>query len=127
MERQFVDVIYDRRKISAKKGFGYLEVRVYLGRNERRYFSMGQVTPEEQEELAHSDEVVRLVKKCEKIIAAMKVLDEDLTMEVFNAHFDGEDKKPRVAKVEKEEKPDTSKKSFISYMELALEGELFVK
>ncbi len=123
MERQFVDVIYDRRKISAKKGFGYLEVRVYLGRNERRYFSMGQVTPEEQEELAHSDEVVRLVKKCEKIIAAMKVLDEDLTMEVFNAHFDGEDKKPKVAKMEKDEKPDTSKKSFIRYMELALEGE----
>ena len=125
MERQFVDVIYDRRKISAKKGLGYLEVRVYLGRNERRYFSMGQVAPEEQEELAHSDEVVRLVKKCEKIIAAMKVLDENLTMEVFNSHFDGEERKPKVAKVEKatEEKPDNSKKNFIRYMELALEGE----
>ena len=125
MERQFVDVIYDRRKISAKKGLGYLEVRVYLGRNERRYFSMGQVAPEEQEELAHSDEVVRLVKKCEKIIAAMKVLDEDLTMEVFNSHFDGEERKPKVVKVEKatEEKPDNSKKNFIRYMELALEGE----
>ena len=125
MERQFVDVIYDRRKISAKKGLGYLEVRVYLGRNERRYFSMGQVAPEEQEELAHSDEVVRLVKKCEKIIAAMKVLDEDLTMEVFNSHFDGEERKPKMAKVEKatEEKPDNSKKNFIRYMELALEGE----
>ena len=125
MERQFVDVIYDRRKISAKKGLGYLEVRVYLGRNERRYFSMGQVAPEEQEELAHSDEVVRLVKKCEKIIAAMKVLDEDLTMEVFNSHFDGEERKPKMVKVEKatEEKPDNSKKNFIRYMELALEGE----
>ena len=125
MERQFVDVIYDRRKISAKKGLGYLEVRVYLGRNERRYFSMGQVAPEEQEVLAHSDEVVRLVKKCEKIIAAMKVLDEDLTMEVFNSHFDGEERKPKVVKVEKatEEKPDNSKKNFIRYMELALEGE----
>ena len=125
MERQFVDVIYDRRKISAKKGLGYLEVRVYLGRNERRYFSMGQVAPEEQEELAHSDEVVRLVKKCEKIIAAMKVLDEDLTMEVFNSHFDGEERKPKMVKVEKvtEEKPDNLKKNFIRYMELALEGE----
>ena len=125
MERQFVDVIYDRRKISAKKGLGYLEVRVYLGRNERRYFSMGQVAPEEQEELAHSDEVVRLVKKCEKIIAAMKVLDENLTMEVFNSHFDGEERKPKMVKVEKatEEKPDNSKKNFIRYMELALEGE----
>ena len=125
MERQFVDVIYDRRKISAKKGLGYLEVRVYLGRNERRYFSMGQVAPEEQEELAHSDEVVRLVKKCEKIIAAMKVLDEDLTMEVFNSHFDGVERKPKMVKVEKatEEKPDNSKKNFIRYMELALEGE----
>lgn len=52
----------------------------------------------------------------------MKVLDEDLTMEVFNSHFDGEERKPKVEKA-KEEKPDNSKKNFIRYMELALEGE----
>ena len=41
MEKQFVDVIYDRRKLAAKRGKGYVEVRVYLGRNERKYFPMG--------------------------------------------------------------------------------------
>ena len=47
MEKQFVDVIYDRRKLAAKRGKGYVEVRVYLGRNERKYFPMGMASPDE--------------------------------------------------------------------------------
>ena len=31
MEKQFVDVIYDRRKLAAKRGKGYVEVRVIAG------------------------------------------------------------------------------------------------
>lgn len=52
MEKQFVDVIYDRRKLATKRGKGYVEVRVYLGRNERKYFPMGMASPEEWETLA---------------------------------------------------------------------------
>lgn len=57
MEKQFVDVIYDRRKLAAKRGNGYVEVRVYLGRNERKYFPMGMATPDEWEALASSEAV----------------------------------------------------------------------
>ena len=53
MEKQFVDVIYDRRKLAAKRGKGYVEVRVYLGRNERKYFPMGMASPDEWETLGH--------------------------------------------------------------------------
>ena len=120
MEKQFVDVIYDRRKLAAKRGKGYVEVRVYLGRNERKYFPMGQAAPDEWEDLAASDEVQRLLRKCKKIVTAMDVFEEDMTMDVFNTHFYGED---AMQKKEEEKKSDNSKKNFITYMEMALAKE----
>ena len=54
MEKKFVDVIFDRRKNYPKKGFGFIEVRVYLGRNTRKYFNMGNSTPDKWEVDAHS-------------------------------------------------------------------------
>lgn len=71
MEKQFVDVVFDRRKTCAKRGVGHLEVRVYLGRFERCYFSMGVVSPEEKDDLAQLDNVLLFVRKCQKIIEAM--------------------------------------------------------
>ena len=122
MEKQFVDVIYDRRKLAAKRGKGYVEVRVYLGRNERKYFPMGQAAPDEWEDLAASDEVQRLLRKCKKIVTAMDVFEENMTMDVFNSHFYGEETMQKKEE-EKEKKSDSSKKSFITYMELALADE----
>ena len=122
IEKQFVDVIYDRRKLAAKRGNGYVEVRVYLGRNERKYFPMGMATPDEWEALASSEAVTQLLHKCKKIVTAMEVLGEEMTMENFNLHYFGED----ALKKEEENKakePDNSKKNFITYMELTLEGE----
>ena len=42
MENKLVTVIYDRRKLSAKKGMGYLEVRVNLGHKVRKYITLPQ-------------------------------------------------------------------------------------
>ena len=119
MEKQFVDVIYDRRKLAAKRGKGYVEVRVYLGRNERKYFPMGMATPDEWETLAVSEEVTSLLRKCKKIVTAMDVLDEEMTMENFNTHYFGEDAIQKQEE-EKAKEPNNSKKNFITYMEFAL-------
>jgi len=119
MEKQFVDVIYDRRKLAAKRGKGYVEVRVYLGRNERKYFPMGMATPDEWETLAASEEVTSLLRKCKKIVSAMDVLGEEMTMENFNTHYFGEDAIQKQEE-EKAKEPDNSKKNFITYMEFAL-------
>lgn len=122
MEKQFVDVIYDRRKLAAKRGKGYVEVRVYLGRNERKYFPMGMASPDEWETLAASEEVTQLLRKCKKIVTAMDVLDEEMTMDNFNLHFYGEEVMQKKEE-EKTKEPDNSKKSFLTYMELALDAE----
>ena len=119
MEKQFVDVIYDRRKLAAKRGKGYVEVRVYLGRNERKYFPMGMATPDEWETLAASEEETSLLRKCKKIVSAMDVLGEEMTMENFNTHYFGEDAIQKQEE-EKAKEPDNSKKNFITYMEFAL-------
>ena len=119
MEKQFVDVIYDRRKLAATRGKGYVEVRVYLGRNERKYFPMGMAAPDEWEALAASEEVTSLLRKCKKIVSAMDVLGEEMTMENFNTHYFGEDAIQKQEE-EKAKEPDNSKKNFITYMEFAL-------
>lgn len=32
MKKELVEVVFDRRKNSVKRGYGFLEVQVYLGR-----------------------------------------------------------------------------------------------
>ena len=44
-----------------------------------------------QETLAASEEVTKLLRKCKKIVTAMDVLDEEMTMDNFNLHFYGEE------------------------------------
>lgn len=133
-----VTVIFDRRKLSAKKGMGYLEVRVNLGHKVRKYITLCYTSPENWEKEASSDEAKLLIKKCEDILTAMSVLGEESNIENFNRHYSGDEKKPTAPKVvekpveqvvqEEEEVqepkvPDNSKKNFITFMQVALDNE----
>lgn len=135
MENKLVTVIYDRRKLSAKKGMGYLEVRVNLGHKVRKYITLCYTSPDEWEKEAASDEAKLIIKKCEDILIAMSVLGEESNIENFNKHYSGEEKKAKPTKAvdacignvpheeTTDEEPDTSKKSFLKYMEIALDAE----
>ena len=124
MKKKLVDVVFDRRKIAATKGYGFLEVRVYLGRTGRKYIKVDKCKPDEWEKLAASAEAVEIIKKCEGIITAMEVLEEEMNVENFNFHYSGEMKKPKeVVEAEKKAEESQSKKSFIRYIEMALEDE----
>ena len=46
MKKELVNVVFDRRKLYAKRGMAYLEVMVYLGRKGRRYLTVCTSTPE---------------------------------------------------------------------------------
>lgn len=39
-KKELVNVVFDRRKLYAKRGMAYLEVMVYLGRKGRRYITV---------------------------------------------------------------------------------------
>lgn len=124
MKKELVEVVFDRRKNSEKRGYGFLEVQVYLGRATRKYIMIGKYSSDEWQAVAASPETKALVNKCKKIIAAMDVLDEERTYENFMLHFTGEDKKPKMEEKEQESnEQDNSKKNFIGYMETVLASE----
>ena len=123
MEKKLVDVLFDRRKLIEKRGWGYLEVRVNLGHKVRRYITICTATKEDWEEKAQSEEAKAMIRKFEGILTAMSVLGEESNIENFNFHYTGEMKKPLGIAKKESETPDLSKKSFIRYMELALEDE----
>lgn len=118
MKKNLVEVVFDRRKISAKKGYGFLEVQVYLGRDARKYVMVDKCSPDEWEGIASSPETLAIVEKCKKIIAAMDVLEEERTIENFMYHFNGEEKKTK-----EDEEQDNGNKNFITFMEMCLDGE----
>ena len=92
MKKELVEVVFDRRKNSEKRGYGFLEVQVYLGRATRKYIMIGKYSPDDWQAAAASPETQALVAKCKKIIAAMDVLDEERTYDNFMYHFNGEEK-----------------------------------
>ena len=118
MKKELVNVVFDRRKLYAKRGMAYLEVMVYLGRKGRRYITVCTSTPETWEQDAKSAETLEIISNCQKILSAMEILGEDMTMENFNRHYLGEKKEETVPKVE-----DNSSKDFIVYCEEALASE----
>ena len=120
MRQVKIDVLFDRRKLYEKKGFGYLEVRVYFARRDVRYVTVGTSTPETWEADAKSAEVLSTIKECEKVIAAMEVLGEPLTKDCFNKHFFDEGDEPEPEEVEVDERPN---KDFIAFCEQALAAE----
>lgn len=124
MKKELVEVVFDRRKNSEKRGYGFLEVQVYLGRATRKYIMIGKYSPDDWQAAAASPETQALVAKCKKIIAAMDVLDEERTYDNFMYHFNGEDKKPKVeVKEEQPKEPEKRGKSFLDFMEEALANE----
>ena len=109
MKKELVEVVFDRRKNSEKRGYGFLEVQVYLGRATRKYIMIGKYSPDDWQAAAASPETQALVAKCKKTIAAMDVLDEERTYDNFMYHFNGEEKKPKVeVKEEKSKEPEKS-------------------
>ena len=115
MAKQEVAVIYDRKKVAAKRGKGKVEVRVYISRTERKYISLGDVAPDELETFISSPKVCAIKKRCERILAAMSVLDDKLSVEKFDSYY-----------YETEDNPFAKSKgavNFLLYMEQSIKQE----
>ena len=120
MRRNAVKVVFDRRKEAAKKGCGYVDVVVNLGKKVRKYILIGTSTPAEWAHDAESADVKSVVDKCEKILATMEVLGEESNIENFNSHFyeKEEEEEPELSLAEQ-----SANKDFIAYCEEALAAE----
>ena len=52
MSAENVSVVFDRRKKVESTGQGMLEIRVYLGKRVRRYYSIGKFSPRQWKKVA---------------------------------------------------------------------------
>ena len=82
-----VKVIFDRRKKAAKVGTGFIDICVYLKEGQRKYEIVGSSTPSDWESAVQNKNILAKVKHYEQIISAMKMLNEDMTIENFNKHI----------------------------------------
>ena len=121
MKSKAVKVVFDRRKEAAKKGYGYVDVVVNLGKKVRKYVLIGTSTPDEWEKDSNSSEVKAVVEKCENILVTMNVLGEESNVENFNKHFYEEQAKNNEPELSPEE--ILAQKDFIAYCEEALAAE----
>ena len=126
MKSNAVKVVFDRRKEAAKKGCGYVDVVVNLGKKVRKYILIGTSTPAEWEKDVESTTVKSVVEKCQNILVTMDVLGEESNIENFNKHFYEE--QPQEEEIEEENPPMHSEeflrtRDFIAYCEQALANE----
>lgn len=82
-----IKVIFDRKNQAAKSGVGKIEIRIYLKEGERKFETVGEATPEDSEAAMQSKTIIAKVKHYEQIIQAMKLFNEDMTIENFNNHI----------------------------------------
>jgi len=82
-----VKVIFDRKNQVSKTGTGKIDIRIYLKDGERKFETVGHATLEDSEAAMQSKNIVAKVKHYEQIINAMKLLNEEMTIENFNKHI----------------------------------------
>ena len=82
-----IKVIFDRKNQASKTGTGKIDIRIYLKEGERKFETVGSATPEDSAAAMQSKTILAKVKHYEQIINAMKLFNEDMTIENFNQHI----------------------------------------
>ena len=82
-----IKAIFDRKNQAAKTGIGKIDIRIYLKEGERKFETVGTATPGDCEAAMQSKAIVAKVIHYEQIINAMKLFNEDMTIENFNNHI----------------------------------------
>lgn len=119
-----VSVVFDRKKRFAKTGNGRLELVVELNRKASKYITVAEATPSTWEAVAQTTIVMDMIKECEKILDGMCILNEELTLANFNAHYGKSEMEKRFTRKPKNMYKDTDQNmSFIDFMRQTLAEE----
>ena len=94
-KKNYVSVVYDRKKMLKKRGVGAVEIRIYLARDQRKYYSVGMASPQEWKGIAQRADISAKMENFQRIVEAMEILGEDMTIENFEAHINSEEKKKK--------------------------------
>ena len=114
MKKDFVTVIYDRKKEVAKTGRGKVEIRIYLGNGVRKYVTVSSCDPFEGKELQYSEELKTQVSIYRHVVEAMIKNGEELTIENIDLHIGKDTAKKKENRDMQKRK--ASKTGFIDFM-----------
>ena len=121
MQNEIVTVIYDRKKEVAKRGFGKVEIRIYLGNKVRKYVTIHNCDPFEWKEYQLSEELRTQLAIYRHVVESMMKNGEELTIENINGHIGLDTAKTREKREVREKK--ASKTGFIDFIQEKLAKE----
>ena len=120
MTKNYVTVVFDRKKTAAKNGTGKIELQVRLTRTCRKYIVVDECSPIQWRTRRINKDVFEEQLRIEKIVESMECLGEPMTLENLNVHLGIENKpKPKSSssKQPKEKKAKNPlKESFLDFM-----------
>lgn len=87
MKKEIVTVVYDRKKEVVTKGFGKVEIRIYLGHKSFKYVSIHSCDPFQWKEYQHSEEMRTQLAIYRHLVKMNEKNGEELTIENINAHI----------------------------------------
>ena len=102
MYKNAVTVIFDRRKTSSKRGYGMVELRIFIARNTYKYISLENCTPSQWDEAVFSERYADLRRKYEDVLAAMELLHANMDVATFCQYAGLETKEKAEKKAEVE-------------------------
>lgn len=116
MQNELVTVIYDRKKEVMKKGYGKVEIRIYLGNKSSKYVTIHSCDPFEWREYRHSEDLQTNLAIYKHLVKTMQKQGEELTIENINERMGVNSKKNQEKREMREKK--ASKTGFLDfYME----------
>ena len=87
MKKEFVTVVYDRKKEVTKTGRGKVEIRIYLGYGVRKYVTVNSCNPYEWTEYQYSEELRTQVLIFKSLVESMLRNGEELTIANVDSHL----------------------------------------
>ena len=121
MASQKVNVVFDRKKVAEKRGQGIVEMQVYLSRRERKYIPIGKCSPDELDDYLSSRDVKNEIKRCNDIISAMLLFNDEMTVQQFDGYYLGK----RKSKSNNLYKGTDQATNFIIYLKESIDKERF--
>ena len=88
MAKQAVKLVFDRRKRVEATGKGNVEFIIQLSRLAVKKIIVDSMTPEEWESYKNAPFIKKEMENYQKIVNAMQLLGEEMTVENFNKHIE---------------------------------------
>ena len=121
--KNYVKVVFDRRKTIEKKGCGLVELHIYASRDCRKYLPLNEMTQEEWAAFSVSPALQTQVDYYNNIVQAMYTLGDPITLESLNKRLGIDNPAPEVVAKETAKQKRAKATAFIDFFHDELASE----